>query len=192
MITSQCRGKPHWISRESIDKDSRFNHFQNTCKFSNFHPRRKICRMGHRKWLPGNNQGTVIICENAYQARFYRHYCTLKIKWTIWSIWMDIHGNYRRNIWTPTRGNHQKQFTHTTLRQPRILPGQIYAKIMVTCVENCLIKIGDRQFWNGLCKTWAHRSYNGYIENLLWKTTTDWEGKVYCGITMKWDYIKGV
>ena len=75
---SHCRGKSHWMSTKIIDEDIRSNHIQNTYKFGNFHPRSKIFMMRHRKLLPRNNHGVVIIYQNTYQDHSARNYCTLK------------------------------------------------------------------------------------------------------------------
>ena len=63
----QCRWKSHIIPRKGVGKYGRSKHIQNTYKFSNFHPKRKICRMVHRELLPINAHGTVITYYNPYQ-----------------------------------------------------------------------------------------------------------------------------
>ena len=45
---------------------------------------------------------------------------------------MDIHGNYKRNVWTTSIGNSCRQLTQTMFNQPWILPSQTNTRIMAT------------------------------------------------------------
>ena len=78
--TTHCKGKYNLIPRKSNDKDGRFHHIQNKYQFHNFHTRRKICWMGHRKLLTRNTHGMVIIYEDEYQIHSTRNYQTLQLK----------------------------------------------------------------------------------------------------------------
>ena len=74
------RWKLHWVSRKSINQNGGFNHVQDTYKFSNFHPRRQVCRMGYRQLLPRDAHGTIRVYANPYKDNSARHHLTTKIK----------------------------------------------------------------------------------------------------------------
>ena len=74
--------------------------------------------------------------------------------------------------------------------QPWILLSQMHTSIMAKCVETYLIHIGGGKCLNWLCWTRAHRSSDQCTEMYYENITTEWEGKLYCGITMKWNYTK--
>ena len=115
------RGKFNLISRKSNDKYGRYHHIQNIDQFPNFRTGSKIYQMVHWELLPINTHGTVIIYEDTYQVISARYHRALQLKWLSQSRWMDLHGNYTRNVWTTTSRNSCKQLTHTTFKQPRIL-----------------------------------------------------------------------
>ena len=100
------------------------------------------------KLLPRDAHGTVRIYVNPYQDHSSRHYHTLKIKRPSQSIWVDTHGNRMENVLTPTSGHHCEQFTHTTSRQPWLLPSQINNRIMASCMETHFVHIGSGIFCN--------------------------------------------
>ena len=98
--TTKFRGEYNWISRKTNDKYSRYHHIQNTYKFRNFHTRRKILWMGYQKLLSRNTHGMVVIYEDTYHIHYTIYCCTLQLKGLSQSRWMDLHGNYTRNVWT--------------------------------------------------------------------------------------------
>ena len=119
--------------------------------------------MGHRKLLPINAHGTVIIYENPYQTHSTIHYHTPQIKLNSWSI------NNMRNILNPKSRNSCKKFTRRTPRQPILLTSKTYASNIATCMDTNFVCIGSRQFWSWVCQTWLRRSSNECIGNVLWK-----------------------
>ena len=103
---------------------------------------------------------------------------------------MNLHGNYKRDVCNATSGHSCKKLTRTIFKQPWILPIQKITRIVVTCIETYFIQIGSRLFWHWLYWTGALRSSDECIKTLFCKITTYWEVKLYCSITMKWDYNK--
>ena len=100
---------------------------------------------------------------------------------------MYLHGNHTSNVLTTTIMHPFKQLTRTAFKQPWILSSQTNTRIMAACVETYLICIVSGRFGVGCVE--RERTYHlmdalkMYYENI----TTDWEGKLYCGIKMKWD-----
>ena len=62
--------------------------------------------------------------------------------------------------------------------------------IVATCVETYYIQIVSGNFWNWLCWMRSFISYDECTEKNYEEIKTDWEGKLYCDITMKWNYTK--
>ena len=127
---------------------------------------------------------------NTHHTSSTRHHCTIQPKWPSWSKWMDIHWNFKRNLWTTSCRNSCKKLNSPTFKQPQIISSQTNTSIMTECVETDFIYIGSERFWNWLHWTESGISSDEWIKNVSWKITTDWEGELYYGITMKHDYTK--
>ena len=173
-----CKGGYSWISRESNYKDVISRHFQNTCQFYNSHTRPKIFWIVHRKLLLRNTHGTFGIYDNTKQINSERHYRTLQLKLYSRSRWMNINGNYMRNVCNTSSGHSCKLLNHTMHKQPWILSSQKITRIVATCVETYLINIGSEKFWNWLCWTGTGRSFDECIQQLSWKNHNILERKV--------------
>ena len=90
---------------------------------------------------------------------------------------------------TLTKHVHCERATHRPSRQVGLQYYTPHARTLLTKNQSYHLLISPWLFWRQICHPKHEQHIVSALED-LYRISTDWDGKIYCGLTLKWDYIR--